>query len=134
MVVGFPVDNEPSYLFRNGFQSLNAIPKTKVLGHFHEWLVELDPINRHEVSDRREQQLKTTPIKSFPLIVKESRSFETESLVFPFMLQKANVFESTANVLVWFEEAIGELSGQVGHEKGSLVVLGANDIEGCYQV
>ena len=134
MVVRFPVDNEPSYLFRKGFQSLNAIPKTKILGHFHEWLVELDPMNRHEVSDRRAQQLKTTPIKSFPLKVKESRSFETESLVFPFMTRKSYVFGSTVTALVSFKGAIGKLSDQVGYVKGSLVVLRANDIEGCYQV
>ena len=132
--MGVSVDDESSGLFRKGFQSLNSRSKTKVLGHFHEWLVALVSINRHEMSDKREQQLKTTYISSFSLKVKESESFRTESLVFSFMLQKANVFESTANVLVWFEEVIGELSGQVGHEKGSLGVLGANDIEGCYQV
>ena len=84
-------------------------------------------MNLHEVSDRREQQLKTTPTKSFPLKVKESRSFETKSLVFPSMLQKTGALESTAVVLVWFEKAIGAV-------RGSLVVLGANDIERCYQV
>ena len=131
LVVGFPVDNEP---FRNGFQDLNSGRKTKVLGHFHEWLVALVPMDLHEVSDRQEQQLKTTYLSSFSLKVKGSESFRTESLVFSFMLQKANVFELTANVLVWFEEAIGELSGQIGYEKGSLVVPRANDIEGCYQV
>ena len=134
LVVGFPVDDESSDLFRNGFQSLDAIPKTKVLGHFHEWLVALVPINRHEVSDRRAQQLKTTPIKSFPLKVKESRSFETESLVFPFMPRKSYVFGSIVTALVSFKGAIGKLSDQVGYVKGSLGVLEANDLEGRYQV
>ena len=70
MVVGFPVDDESSDLFRNGFQSLDAIPKTKVLGHSHEWLVALVPMDQNEVSDRQEQQSKPTYIKSFSLKLK----------------------------------------------------------------
>ena len=132
--MGVSVDDEPSGLFRKAFQDLSSERKTKVLRHFHEWLVALVPMNRHEVPGRREQQLKTTPIKSFPLKVKESRNFETESLVFSFMPRKAYVFGSTVTALVSFKGTIGKLSDQVGYVKGSLVVLGANNLEGCYQV
>ena len=104
------------------------------LGHFHEWLVELDPINRHEVSDRRAQQLKTTPIKILSIKSKIVQKFRDRSLVFPFMPRKSYVFGSIVTALVSFKGAIGKLSDQVGYVKGSLVVLRANDIEGCYQV
>ena len=107
LVVGFPVDNEPSYLFRKGFQDLSSERKTKVLGHFREWLATLVPMNRHEVSDRQVQQLKPTPIKSSSPKIKESRSFKTEPLVFSSMPQKADVFEVTVTDLVSFKGVIG---------------------------
>ena len=134
MILDVAVDDEPSGLFRKGFQRLNVAPKTKVLGHFHEWIVALELMDLCEVLDRRGQQLKSTLIKPFQLEAKESGSFETESLVFSSISLMSYVFEPTVTALVSLKGAIGELSDQVSYVKGSLVVLGANNLEGCYQV
>ena len=123
LVVDVSVD-DPMCLFREWVNSLNSRRKTKVLGHFREWFATLVPMNRHEVSDRREPQSKPPAIKSFPLKVKEPRIFETESLVFPSMLQKTGALESTVTALVSFK---GELSGHVGG------ALDPNAVEGCYR-
>ena len=59
---------------------------------------------------RRAIQSKTIVIKSFPLRIKVPGSFESKSLVFSSMLQKADVFETTATMMVSFGKAVGDVS------------------------